>query len=136
MAPYRARKVMYYTDERFKDHSSKAPPDSERRRRGELLPAREPSDWETLSPPPAAPPAALAPPSGGFAPEPEVSHANPTARRGAAPTVSHAKQPEEAEALGAFAAFYGAEEHHQPEPAPEPETAPPAPLAGDDELPL
>jgi len=136
MAPYRARKVMYYLDERFKDHSAKTPPDSERRRRGELLPTREPSDWETLPPPPPLAPAAAAAFSGGFAPVPEVSHANPTAPGGAAPAVSHAKQLEDAESLGAFAAFYGGERDHQPEPAPEPQVAPPAPLAGDDELPL
>jgi type IV secretion system protein VirD4 len=55
VAPYRARKLMYYLDPRFKDRVTLPPPDSERQRRHELLRTQQASHWEQL-PPSAAPP--------------------------------------------------------------------------------
>ena len=70
MAPYLARKVMYYADLRFNGRTDRPTPDSERQRRGELLRTREPSDWEQL---PLPVPPALAQPV-------------PPGRRGLAPS--------------------------------------------------
>jgi type IV secretion system protein VirD4 len=46
MAPYRARKVMYYLDGRFRGRAGLLPPDSARQQRSELLPSRARSAWE------------------------------------------------------------------------------------------
>jgi type IV secretion system protein VirD4 len=67
MPPYRARKIMFYLDERFKDRANLPTPDSSRQRRSELLPQRALSDWEgrphanasAPSSPPAIPAAAV-----------------------------------------------------------------------------
>jgi type IV secretion system protein VirD4 len=57
---YRARKIMYYLDDRFAPRvkeGEKKRPDSPRQQRAELLRGRAPSEWQTLvpSPPMAAP---------------------------------------------------------------------------------
>jgi type IV secretion system protein VirD4 len=59
-APYRARKVMYYLDQRLAPRAGLAPPESARAQRRELV-GRAPSEWELL--PPVAPPALPAPPA-------------------------------------------------------------------------
>jgi type IV secretion system protein VirD4 len=46
MPPYRARKLMYYLDERFRPRANLKPPDSPRERQLELLRDRRHSDWE------------------------------------------------------------------------------------------
>jgi len=46
MPPYRARKLMYFLDHRFRGRAGLPAPDSERQRRSELLPKRPSSDWE------------------------------------------------------------------------------------------
>jgi hypothetical protein len=56
VAPYRARKLMYYLDPRFKLRVRLPPPDSARQQRHELLPRRQRSPWEQLLPAPAPPP--------------------------------------------------------------------------------
>lgn len=56
VAPYRARKVMYYLDKRFVPRAGLLPPEAPALQRGELL-ARRRSDWElgagAVMPPPA-----------------------------------------------------------------------------------
>ena len=102
VAPYRARKLMYYLDPRFKDRAKLPPPDSPRRRRAELLPNREPSDWETsfpgtvsaASPQPATPP---------------VLSSNDSVLPGATP-----------DSVGAFAAFFGPDVETPPAEIPAP----------------
>jgi len=58
LPPYRARKLMYYIDERFAarvDPTKFPPPESRRRQTAELLDGRIASAWELLVPPvPAA----------------------------------------------------------------------------------
>ena len=57
VSPYRARKLMYYLDARFKECVKLPPPDSPRRQRAELLPRRASSDWDgfVAAPPVPAP---------------------------------------------------------------------------------
>ncbi len=109
MAPYRARKVMYYTDARFKDRVDRPTPDSERQRRGELLASREPSDWERVH----SLATSLSSTSGvtvaesaklGRSPDRDAEKAT-----GPAQADSQVSPPDEAEGLGvgAFAAFFG-----------------------------
>jgi type IV secretion system protein VirD4 len=68
MAPYRAKKVMYYLDPRFRDRAGLPPPDSPREQRAQLPKRAGPiSDWASLTPikpsaPPPPPPAAPAGP--------------------------------------------------------------------------
>ncbi len=65
LLPYRARKVRYFIDRRFRDRAGLPPPDGAEEQTRELLP-RAPSDWDGLggasatalqrtSPPPSAP---------------------------------------------------------------------------------
>jgi type IV secretion system protein VirD4 len=139
MAPYRARKVMYYADSRFKDRTDKPTPDGARQRRGELPRARERSFWEQLPPVRAVPVAAPPSPSGGLVQTQEVSQANSAPLSvDPAPAAAPAKpSDQEPDALGAFEAFYGSD--HQPAPSPivtaPPPAAPPVPPS-DDDLPL
>jgi type IV secretion system protein VirD4 len=105
--PYRARKIMYYLDPRFKDAVDRPPPDSERQRRGELFLVRSRSDWEdTLAqlPPPPEPVATAV---GGPAPALAVSLAKPDNQPSSTePEVSHAKPADdEVGAFDSFAAF-------------------------------
>ena len=136
MAPYLARKVMYFTDARFSGRIDKPTPDSERQRRGELLRTREPSDWEQL-PPPAflalAEPASL----GSVAVGPEQALGLGSAG-GASLVVSPAKPEPEDELIGAgaFAAFYGEDALPGPVPSPSTEAAPSDSAGGDDDIPL
>jgi type IV secretion system protein VirD4 len=134
--PYRARKLMYYLDPRFKEHTKRTPPDSERQRRNELLPSRAPSDWEQLvggntNPVEAASPQDAA----GFAPDLAVSHANPEALPSpSVPESSRTIPPaDESEALGTFAAFFEAEPAQESPGLVDTELPPVSP---DDELPL
>lgn len=63
---YRARKIMYYLDDRFAPRvkeGERRRPDSPRRQRGELLPRVGSSDWESLRPSALGSPAFAAPPS-------------------------------------------------------------------------
>ena len=136
MAPYLARKVMYYTDSRFNGRTDRPTPDSERQRRGELLRTREPSDWEQLPLP--APPTLAQPvsPRGGG-----PSHEQAPDREQAAegpPAVSHAKSEPDDELLGAgaFAALYADDAHGAPDPAPSANAPAGEPVAGDDDIPL
>ena len=55
VSPYRARKLMYYLDARFKEHMKLPPPDSPRRQRAELLPRHASSDWDGFVVSPLAP---------------------------------------------------------------------------------
>ena len=87
--PYRARKIMYYLDARFKDAVDRPTPDSERQRRGELLPVRTPSDWEQTIAPGRSPAQPSEPGAAGPAPALTVSHAKPDLEP--EPEVSHAK---------------------------------------------
>jgi len=48
VSPYRGRKLMYYLDARFRERAGLPAPDSPRRQRAELLPARGTSDWDNL----------------------------------------------------------------------------------------
>jgi type IV secretion system protein VirD4 len=137
LPPYRGRKLMYYLDPRFKEHTKRPPPDSERQRRHELIATRMPSDWELLGAIASNPvrTAAPPPPPDGVAPDLAGSHANlepsPSATN---PEVSEAKPADDdSGALGAFAAFWG-ENAGQPLPAVDAEPSPI--LAPDDELPL
>ena len=132
--PYRGRKVMYYLDPRFKEHTRRPPPDGERQRRHELPRSRERSDWENVVPRPAASSTAPVSPSGGSDRGSAVAHVGPTAPREAVATVSHVKQTTEI-ALGGFESFYASDGGRQPGAAPGPEAPPPAPLPGDDDLP-
>jgi type IV secretion system protein VirD4 len=75
-APYRAKKLMYYLDRRFKDCAGLPPPDGPRESRAQLPKRRGSlSDWSDLPPietaappppppPPSAPVALTAPPGG------------------------------------------------------------------------
>jgi type IV secretion system protein VirD4 len=68
MAPYRAKKVMYYLDPRFRDRAGLPPPNNPREQRAQLPKREGPiSEWASLAPikpsvPPPAPPAAPAGP--------------------------------------------------------------------------
>jgi type IV secretion system protein VirD4 len=74
MAPYRAKKVMYYLDRRFGGRAGLPPPDSPKEQRAQLPKRTGPiSEWATLAPinppipappPPPAPPVPDAGPSG------------------------------------------------------------------------
>ena len=66
--PYRARKVRYFLDPRFKGRSGLLPPDGPAEQEREL-PARAPNDWQDCVPVPAL---AFAPPP---APDATASHA-------------------------------------------------------------
>ena len=133
--PYRGRKVMYYLDPRFKEHTKRPPPDSERQRRHELPRSRERSDWENAVPAAVASTTAAVLPSGGSDRVRAVSPPSSPAPGGTAATVSAVKRPAEVATLGEFASFYASEGARQPESAPGPEAPPPAPLPGDDDLP-
>lgn len=58
--PYRARKIMYYLDRRFRDCTKLPAPDSPRQRRGELLRPVLVSDWHRPLPALAGTPSELA----------------------------------------------------------------------------
>ena len=65
MAPYRAKKLMYYLDRRFRDRAGLPPPDSRREQRAQLPRRAGPiSEWAVLAPiaPPAPPPPPPSPP--------------------------------------------------------------------------
>ncbi|HVV53337.1 MAG TPA: IncP-type conjugal transfer protein TraG [Polyangia bacterium] len=139
MAPYRGRKVMYYTDARFKGRVDRPTPDNERQRRGELLGTREASDWERARPPatPAssgAPAAIAAGHSSNAPPDREAQEAAVPP-----PIVSQAKPGDEAEGLGvgAFAAFFRPDSD-QPGAAPPAGGGAPTSEAprGEDDIPL
>jgi type IV secretion system protein VirD4 len=141
-APYRARKVMYYLDPRFKDRADWPTPDSERQRRGELPRQWDPSFWETLSHPKAPTGAGPFPDSTPQGPSTAISQAKSGPVPVPSQEVSYAKpgeQPEEV--LGAFAAFYANDADGVPgagqaaETAAEHEAAPSS-SASDDDLPL
>jgi type IV secretion system protein VirD4 len=77
MAPYRAKKVMYYLDRRFADRAGLPPPNTEREQRAQL-PRRgaTSSEWAALAPiPEAAPP----PPLPERPPDPEIPRSLPAA---------------------------------------------------------
>jgi type IV secretion system protein VirD4 len=123
VAPYRARKLMYYLDPRFKECVKLPPPDSARRQKAELLPRAAISDWDGLvahaaAPPPLPPPDESndAGPGHGLSEPPDAALDNAAGQ------------------LGAFADFFG-----QPAAeSPPVETSPPAPTepSPDDDFPL
>ncbi len=139
--PYRGRKLMYYLDARFRDRAGLPPPDSPRRQRAELLPARGTSDWgnriatleETSSPHQPEPAGALSltTTSGAVAPDATLSPGI------AVRTDIQPARPggEPADAVGHFAKFFEAEERVTTAPLPE-QTAKAADTKDDDELPL
>src|SRR5579871_312042 len=141
MAPYRARKVMYYADGRFKDRTDKPTPDSARQRRGELLRTRQSTSWERLAPiaPPALPPASS--PSGGIPIAAQLARSNsatphsdePVPAAGGGQPVPHGN-PDDADALSAFAAFH--QNDHQPAAAPPVPSSPQPGSSSDDDLPI
>jgi type IV secretion system protein VirD4 len=113
VAPYRARKVMYFLDPRFKAHTKLAPPDSIRRRQAELFGGRVPSDWETRN----------APASGrssdpvivlGRAPARPLASRRSTSRQ---PVPNTAAVPAEGASapisIDSFAAFFGSDSHNE-----------------------
>lgn len=68
---YRARKIMYYLDERFRprvEEGQKHRPDSPRQQRRELLGSSVRSEWQTLAPPSPTPPAEPSPSTDGALP--------------------------------------------------------------------
>lgn len=77
-APYRAKKVMYFLDPRFRGRAKLPPPDSPRRQRAELFENRSPSDWEVMTHLASEPSLSSPEPSSHAttAPESESSHAN------------------------------------------------------------
>ena len=93
MAPYRAKKVMYYLDRRFSGRAGLPPPDSPREARAQLPRRVGPiAEWATLAPinvPPPPPP-----------PPPPVPEAPP------AETAPQAGDPEVEVDLGAFASTF------------------------------
>ena len=128
--PYRARKIMYYLDARFRDAVDRPTPDSERQRRGELLPVRTPSDWEQTIAPGAPPAQAAEPAAGGPTPALTVSHAKPPLEP--EPEVSHAELAEDDPgAFGAFGAYMNDLAQNAGQPSPEPLAA-----EVDDDLPV
>jgi type IV secretion system protein VirD4 len=133
VSPYRARKLMYYLDGRFKECVKLPPPDSPRRQKAELLPQRAASDWDgfTAAPPPVPP--SLVPPAP--VPSPEVSQAKLSTPGGDSVDVSQAKLDPPAP-LGAFAAFFADEDPGVAAAAPSPPTDPADGGGGDEELPL
>ena len=142
MAPYRARKVMYYADSRFKDRTDRQTPDSARQRRGELPASREPSFWERLTPVPAPPPLPRAPePSAGGVPLTAENSRSNTAPHSAYPitplasaVVSPAKPTDlPADAMSGFEAFYQNDDGPPAAgPAPSLQSGP----SSDDDLPI
>ena len=116
VSPYRARKLMYYLDGRFKECVKLPPPDSPRRQRAELLPQRAASDWDgfVAAPPAPAPPPALPAPVAG----PEVSQAKLSTPGGGDPVdVSHAKL-EPAAAAGRLRGLLRRRDSRAPRPPP------------------
>ena len=126
--PYRARKIMYYLDPRFKGAVDRPTPDSERQRRGELLPVRTPSDWEQSVSLGAAPPQPSPPPADGPAPALEVSHAKPDIQSRARSFACETAD-DDREVFGAFAALM----NDRPQ---EPGQSDPDHPRSDDELPI
>ena len=109
MPPYRARKVMYYTDARFKSRVDLPTPDSERQRRGELLGSREPSDWER-HPSPVSPFPARVVSTIASGPSPILSPGREGEKAPeVSPVVSQGRPADEPASLGVgeFAAFFG-----------------------------
>ena len=111
VSPYRARKLMYYLDPRFRERTKLPPPDSPRRQRGELLPARATSDWSSLVAKQATPlsPASL-PPAPDFAPGRAAGVSQARLPAGAGPSPEEESEAnlevEPGMALGAFAALF------------------------------
>jgi type IV secretion system protein VirD4 len=111
VSPYRARKLMYYLDPRFRERTKLLPPDSPRRQRGELLARPAGSDWEGLvaAQPRAAaiqPPPAPAGGSAGSAPAIQPPARGDVARDHSAEVKPDAPAEGPSLALGAFAAFF------------------------------
>ncbi len=143
VAPYRARKLMYYLDDRFKHRANLTPPDSARRRRAELLPERPASDWERGSH--ANPPERGTPlPANADSADvetplchveqsvhvisnfSELGSSTPSPR---GPVASPSPHPEPAISTAGFAAFFS-ETLPAPSPAPgAPASPPPSPAA-------
>jgi type IV secretion system protein VirD4 len=103
VAPYRARKLMYFLDGRFKDYAKLPAPDSPRRRQAELFRDRPASDWESL-------PVASALADGFRPPSPVAGPAASTSPPHPATSSSTAEVhvPREASPADAFAALFGA----------------------------
>ena len=134
VSPYRARKLMYYLDARFKDCVKLPPPDSPRRQRAELLPRRASSDWDgfvAAPPPPAPAPAAPAPVAG-----PEVSQARLSTPGGGDPVDASNAKLDPPLPLGTFEAFMADEQPGVATATPPPPSEPAADAGGDGDLPL
>jgi type IV secretion system protein VirD4 len=99
---YRARKIMYYLDDRFGPRvkaGERKRPDSPRQQRAELLAQRGPSEWQTLPSPSRSPSATPAP-----APSPEESTTQaPTS----APAVSPATANSDDVDTAGWATYFG-----------------------------
>ncbi len=131
MPPYRARKLMYYTDRRFQGRADLPTPDSDRQRRGELFASRDRSDWEQAP--------ARAADEGTTCSTNHLQHAEPKPLDLPPPTADVSPSGvvgggEDAPPAGAFAAFYGPESHNQ-SPVPVGD-APPTESPDDDGIPL
>jgi type IV secretion system protein VirD4 len=114
MAPYRAKKLMYYLDRRFSGRAGLPPPDSARDQRAQLPRRAGPvSEWAVVAPIPApAPP----PP-----PPPPVDAGEPAALSPAKAAVGSGDPPAELDLMdGAFASvFEQVEDAEDIEPSPE-----------------
>src|SRR6185503_9405464 len=101
----------YYLDPRMREHTKLSPPDSPRRQRGELLPKRAGSDWETLPVARASENAARLAPAAPLAGGPEVGLVNqPSTPDGSGGEVAQGRDPADSPiAVGAFAEFFNDE---------------------------